>query len=68
MPKKAKADEADVLDTMIASLADLLEEKGLITQEEWDQKIQKESQVLALLQYLLQYTNHDYYNYSEDDN
>lgn len=43
MPKKAKveADETDVLDTMITSLAELLEEKGLITQEEWEQKIQK---------------------------
>jgi len=43
MPKKAKvkADEADILDTMITSLAELLEEKGVITQEEWEQKIQK---------------------------
>jgi hypothetical protein len=43
MPKKAKvkADEANVLDTMITSLAELLEEKGVITQEEWEQKIQK---------------------------
>ena len=41
MPKKAKADEADVLDTMITSLAELLEEKGVITQEEWEQRIRK---------------------------
>jgi hypothetical protein len=41
MRKKAKADEADILDTMITSLAELLEEKGLNTQEEWEQKIQK---------------------------
>ena len=38
---KAKTEETDVLDTMITSLAELLEEKGLITQEEWEQKIQK---------------------------
>jgi len=41
MPKKVKADDADVLDAMITSLAELLEEKGVITQEEWEQKIQK---------------------------
>ena len=41
--KKVKADEADVLETMITSLAELLEDKGVITQEEWEQKIQKNS-------------------------
>ena len=42
-PKKSKAkdDETDILDAMITSLAELLEDKGLITQEEWEQKIQK---------------------------
>jgi len=40
MPKKVKTDDADVLDTMITSLAELLEEKGVITQEEWEEKIQ----------------------------
>ncbi len=42
-PKKAKVkdDEADVLDTMITSLAELLEDKGVITQEEWEQKVKK---------------------------
>ena len=38
IPKKVKADEADVLDAMITSL---LEEGGVITQEEWGQRIQK---------------------------
>lgn len=33
--------ETDVLDTMITALAELLEEKGVITQEEWEEKIQK---------------------------
>jgi hypothetical protein len=47
MPKKAKEktktkdDEVGILDTMITSLAELLEEKGVITQEEWEQKIKK---------------------------
>jgi hypothetical protein len=42
MPKKkVKADDADVLDSMITSLTELSEEKGVITQEEWEQKIQK---------------------------
>lgn len=42
-PKKnrVKDDETDVLDTMITSLAELLEDKGLITQEEWERKIEK---------------------------
>jgi hypothetical protein len=35
------ADEADVLDAMITSLAEPLEENGMIAQEEWEQKIQK---------------------------
>jgi hypothetical protein len=41
MPKKAKAQDGDseVLDAMITSLAELLEEKGVITQEEWEQRI-----------------------------
>lgn len=42
-PKKSKvkADEADTLDAMITSLAELLEEKGVLTQEEWEQKVKK---------------------------
>ena len=42
-PKKAKVkdDEADILDAMITSLVELLEEKGYITQEEWEQRIKK---------------------------
>jgi len=46
MPKKKgkskiKDDEVNILDTMITSLAELLEEKGVITQEEWENKIKK---------------------------
>jgi len=41
MTKKAKADEADVLDTTITFPGELLEHKGVITQEEWEQRIRK---------------------------
>jgi hypothetical protein len=41
LPRKSKDSEADVLDTMLTSLVDLLEEKGVITQAEWEQKIKK---------------------------
>ena len=43
MPKKGKvkSDEADTLDAMITSLAEILEEKGVITQEEWEQRLKK---------------------------
>lgn len=44
MVKKSKelreiTDEIDVFDDMLASLVELLEEKGIITQEEWEKKI-----------------------------
>jgi hypothetical protein len=39
--RKKESEDTDVLDTMITSLAELLEEKGYITQEEWEQKIKK---------------------------
>jgi hypothetical protein len=39
--EKTRTEETDVLDAMITSLAELLEEKGVITQEEWEQKIKK---------------------------
>ena len=43
MPKKssARSDDAEVLDAMITALAELLNEKGVITQEEWEQRIKK---------------------------
>ena len=42
-PKKSKdkEHEIDVLGTMITSLAEVLEDKGVITQEEWEQRIKK---------------------------
>jgi len=36
---KELADEIDVLDHMLTSLVEVLEEKGVLTQEEWEQKI-----------------------------
>jgi ElaB/YqjD/DUF883 family membrane-anchored ribosome-binding protein len=46
MSKKAKkesvkdlAQELDVFDVMLSSLVELLEEKGVLTQEEWEKKI-----------------------------
>lgn len=32
-------DEIDVLDHMLTALVEVLEEKGMLTQEEWEQKI-----------------------------
>jgi len=36
---KNLADEIDVLDHMLSALVETLEEKGILTQEEWEQKI-----------------------------
>jgi DNA-binding HxlR family transcriptional regulator len=36
---KELATEIDVLDHMLTSLVEVLEEKGIMTQEEWEQKI-----------------------------
>jgi lipoate-protein ligase A len=36
---KELAGEIDVLDHMLAALVETLEEKGVLTQEEWEQKI-----------------------------
>jgi hypothetical protein len=41
MPRRSKADGTDVWDTTITSLAAILEEKGAITQAEWEQRIKK---------------------------
>lgn len=50
MSKKAKKDkkivteEIDVLDDMLSALVEVLEEKGLISQEEWERKIKEKLQ------------------------
>ena len=39
--KRDLEDEVDLLDTMLTSLVDLLEEKGVLTQEEWEKRIKE---------------------------
>jgi len=42
--KKAKrelTEEVDLLDTMLSSLVEILEEKGVLTQEEWEKRIKE---------------------------
>lgn len=39
--KRDLAEEIDLLDTMLSSLVELLEEKGVVTQEEWEKRIKK---------------------------
>jgi len=46
MSKKSKknltrelAEELDAFDNMLSALVELLEEKGILTQEEWEQRI-----------------------------
>jgi hypothetical protein len=36
---KELSQEIDVLDHMLSALVEILEEKGILTQEEWEQKI-----------------------------
>jgi len=39
--EKELAEEVDLLDTMLSSLVELLEEKGVVTQEEWEKRIKE---------------------------
>jgi len=39
--KRDLASEIDLLDTMLTSLVELLEEKGIVTQEEWEKRIKE---------------------------
>jgi len=39
--KRELAEEVDLLDTMLSSLVELLEEKGVVTQEEWEKRIKE---------------------------
>ena len=41
------ANEIDVFDDMLTSLVEVLEEKGIITQEEWEKKIKLKIQKRA---------------------
>ena len=38
---KALAEELDTFDVMVSSLVEILEEKGILTQEEWENKIKR---------------------------
>jgi hypothetical protein len=59
MPKQPKrdrtkdlAEELDVLDTMLSSLVELLEEKGVLTQGEYENRIkQKSERAMGLTSY-----------------
>jgi DNA-binding HxlR family transcriptional regulator len=39
--KRELAEEVDLLDTMLSSLVELLEEKGIVTQKEWEKRIKE---------------------------
>jgi hypothetical protein len=44
-PKTDLKEEIDLLSTMIESLVELLEEKGIVTQEEWEHRIEKKVKI-----------------------
>lgn len=39
--KRDLAEEIDLLDTMLTSLVELLEEKGIVTQKAWEKRIKE---------------------------
>ncbi len=39
--KDIESDKIDILDKMLTSLVEVLEEKGVLTQEEWEKKIKE---------------------------
>jgi DNA-binding HxlR family transcriptional regulator len=43
--KREVAEEIDLLDTMLSSLVELLEEKGIISQDEYEQRIKKKVRI-----------------------
>lgn len=43
--KRAATEEIDLLDAMLSSLVELLEEKGIITQEEYERRIKEEVKI-----------------------
>jgi hypothetical protein len=40
-PKRELPEEIDLLDTMLSSLVEILEEKGILTQKEWEKRIKE---------------------------
>jgi len=43
--KREPAEEIDLLDTMLSSLVELLEEKGILTQEEYEKRIMEKVKI-----------------------
>ena len=43
--KRDLEEEIDLLETMLTSLVELLEEKGIITQEEWEKRIKEQVEI-----------------------
>jgi DNA-binding HxlR family transcriptional regulator len=39
--KRDLAEEIDLLDTMLSSLVELLEQKGIVSREEWEKRIKE---------------------------
>jgi hypothetical protein len=39
--KRALEEEIDLLDTMLTNLVEVLEEKGIVTQQEWERRIKE---------------------------
>ncbi|MGA2768193.1 MAG: hypothetical protein ABSF24_07760 [Candidatus Bathyarchaeia archaeon] len=44
-PKRELAEEVDLLDTMLSSLVELLEEKGILTQAEYEKRIMEKVKI-----------------------
>jgi hypothetical protein len=40
-PKRELAEEVDLLDTMLTTLVELLEKKGVLTEAEWEKQIKQ---------------------------
>jgi len=43
--KREPSEEIDLLDTMLASLVEILEEKGVLTQEEYEKRIMEKVKI-----------------------
>ena len=43
--EKELAEEVDLLDTMLSSLVEVLEEKGIVTQKEWEKRIKERVEI-----------------------
>lgn len=44
-PKRELAEEVDLLDTMLSSLVELLEEKRMITEQEYEKKVKEKVKI-----------------------